>query len=105
MNITKSFFISLVKFFTPVCFGVYLIHDNMALAYFFFDGKFEFIAQFDPISLFISVIVLGIGIFVVCALIDWIRELLFRKLKVKERFGKFEENVYLKFDNYLNSNS
>ena len=105
MNITKSFIISLVKFFTPVCFGVYLIHDNMALAYFFFDGKFEFIAQFDPISLFISVIVLGIGIFVVCALIDWIRELLFRKLKVKERFGKFEENVYLKFDNYLNSNS
>ena len=105
MNITKSFIISLVKFFTPVCFGVYLIHNNMALAYFFFDGKFEFIAQFDPISLFISVIVLGIGIFVVCALIDWIRELLFRKLKVKERFGKFEENVYLKFDNYLNSNS
>ena len=105
MNITKSFIISLVKFFTPVCFGVYLIHDNMALAYFFFDGKFEFIAQFDPISLFISVIVLGIGIFVVCALIDWIRELLFRKLKVKERFGKFEGNVYLKFDNYLNSNS
>ncbi len=45
------------------------------------------------------------GTMVVCALIDWIRELLFRKLKVKERFGKFEENVYLKFDNYLNSNS
>jgi hypothetical protein len=37
---------------------VQLIHDNMALAYFFFDGKFEFIAQFDPISLFISVMFL-----------------------------------------------
>ena len=105
MNITKSGIISIIKFFTPVCFGVYLIHNNMSLAYFFFDGKFEFIAQMDPISLFISVILIGAGIFVVCGLVDWIRELLFRKLKVKDRFAKFEENVYLKFDNYLNSDS
>ena len=105
MNITKSTVISVIEFFTPVCFGVYLIHNNMSLAHFFFDKKFEFIAHMDPISLFISVILIGAGIFVVCGLVDWIRELLFRKLKVKKRFAQFEENVYLKFDKYLNSNS
>lgn len=105
MNITKSSIISIIKFFTPVVFGVYLIHDNMALAYYFLDGKFAFLAQMDPISLIISVILIGAGLFVLCSLVDWIRELIFRKLKVKDRFAKFEENIYLKFENYLNSNS
>ena len=40
-------------------------------------------------------------IYIVCSLIDWIRELLFRKLKVKSRLANLEENIYLKFDNYL----
>ena len=49
----------------------------------------------------IGVILIGVAIFVVCALIDWIRELLFRKLKVKSRLANLEKNIYLKFDNYL----
>ena len=100
MNITKPFSVSVIKFFAPVCFGVYLIHDNMSFAYYFLDGKFTFLAQMNPILMVISVILFGLGIFVVCALIDWIRELLFRKLKVKSRFANFEENIYSKFDNY-----
>ena len=48
----------------------------------------------------IGVILIGVAIFVVCA-IDWIRELLFRKLKVKSRLANLEKNIYLKFDNYL----
>ena len=100
LNITKSSVISIIKFFTPVCFGVYLIHNNMSLAHFYFDGKFAFLAQMNPILMIISVILIGVAIFVVCA-IDWIRELLFRKLKVKSRLANLEKNIYLKFDNYL----
>ena len=102
MEITRSFSISIIKFFAPVCFGVYLIHDNMSIDHFFLGGKFTFLAQMDPISLVIGAILIGLGIFVACSLIDWIRELIFRKLKVKSRFAKLEENIYLKFDSYLN---
>lgn len=105
VNITKSSAISLIKFFTPVCFGVYLIHDNMSFAHFFLDKKFAFLAQMDPISMVIGVILIGLGIFISCSLVDWIRELLFRKLKVKSRLANLEENIYSKFNNYLNSNS
>ncbi|WP_407420811.1 acyltransferase [Methanobrevibacter sp.] len=105
INITKSSVISVIKFFTPVCFGVYLIHNNMSLAHFYFDGRFEFLASMDPISLVIGVILIGLGIFVACSLVDWVRELLFRALKVKSRLAKFEKNVYSKFNNYLNLNS
>lgn len=101
-KITRSFSISIIKFFAPVCFGVYLIHDNMSIDHFFLGGKFTFLAQMDPISLVIGAILIGLGIFVACSLIDWIRELIFRKLKVKSRFAKLEENIYLKFDSYLN---
>ena len=105
VNITKPFAISFIKFFAPVCFGVYLIHDNMSFSYFYFDGKFGFLSQLDPVSMIIGVILIGLAIFVVFSLVDWVRELLFRKLKVKSRLANFEENLYLKFNNYLNSNS
>ena len=91
----------MIKFFAPVCFGVYLIHDNMLVDRYFLAKKFEFLANMDPISMIIGIILIGAGIFVACSLIDWIRELLFRKLKVKSRLANLEKNIYLKFDNYL----
>ena len=100
IKITKSFSISMIKFFAPVCFGVYLMHDNMLVDRYFLAKKFEFLANMDPISMIIGIILVGVGIFVACSLIDWIRELLFRKLKVKSRLANLEENIYLKFDNY-----
>ena len=104
MNITKSFAIFIINFFTPVCFGVYLIHSNSALAPLFFEGKFTFLAQLNPNFMIIGIIIMGLGIFISCALIDWIRELIFRKLKIKSRFAKFEEKIYLKFDTYFKNN-
>lgn len=100
IKITKSFSISMIKFFAPVCFGVYLIHDNMIVDKYVLAKKFAFLANMDPISMIIGIILVGVGIFVACSLIDWIRELLFRKLKVKSRLANLEENIYLKFDNY-----
>ena len=101
IKITKSFSISVIKFFAPVCFGVYLIHDNMIVDKYVLAKKFAFLANMDPISMIIGIILVGVGIFVACSLIDWIRELLFRKLKVKSRLANLEENIYLKFDNYF----
>lgn len=101
IKITKSFSISMIKFFAPVCFGVYLIHDNMIVDKYVLAKKFAFLANMDPISMIIGIILVGVGIFVSCSLIDWIRELLFRKLKVKSRLANLEKNIYLKFDNYL----
>ena len=101
IKITKSFSISMIKFFAPVCFGVYLIHDNMIVDKYVLAKKFAFLANMDPISMIIGIILVGVGIFVACSLIDWIRELLFRKLKVKSRLANLEENIYLKFDNYF----
>ena len=100
IKITKSFSISMIKFFAPVCFGVYLIHDNMIVDKYVLAKKFAFLANMDPISMIIGIILVGVGIFVACSLIYWIRELLFRKLKVKSRLANLEENIYLKFDNY-----
>ena len=77
----------------------------MSFSHFYFDGKFGFLSQLDPVSMIIGVILIGLAIFVVFSLVDWVRELLFRKLKVKSRLANFEENLYLKFNNYLNSNS
>jgi TM2 domain-containing membrane protein YozV len=73
----------------------------MSVDHYFLSGKFAFLANMDLVLMVIGIILCGVGIFVACSLIDWIRELLFRKLKVKSRLAGLEEKIYLKFDNYL----
>ncbi|SEA62612.1 Surface polysaccharide O-acyltransferase, integral membrane enzyme [Oribacterium sp. KHPX15] len=92
IRITQKSVISIIRFFSPVCFGVYLIHDNMTVSYYLLVNKFGFLAQQNPAMMTVGVIVIGFTIFIVCSLIDWIRELIFRRLKIKERFCRLERN-------------
>ncbi len=70
-------------FFTAYA-GMFLLSPfvNLGLKHFSYllGGRFAFLAEQNPLVMVGGVILAGIGIFVVCALIDWIRELLFRKL-------------------------
>ncbi|WP_408072492.1 acyltransferase [Butyrivibrio sp. JL13D10] len=91
VKVTNPAVMAVISFFSPVCFGVYLIHDNMALSYYFISGKFAFLAQKNPVIMCIGIVASGLGIFVICSLVDWIRELLFRKLKVEEKLAGLEQ--------------
>ena len=77
----------------PVCFGVYLIHDNMTVSYYLLGDRFAFLAEQNPLIMVGGVILAGVGIFVVCSLIDWVRELLFRKLRIKDRLCRIEQKL------------
>ena len=88
INISIPTLKSIISFFTPVCFGVYLIHDHMTFSYYFIRDKFVFLLNTNAALTIIGSILCGIAIFIVCSLIDWMRELLFRKLKIEERFKK-----------------
>ena len=88
-NIAKR----IVSFFTPATFGVYLIHDFPLVRQYFILHKFEFLLNYNPIIMMLAVIAAALGIFIVCALIDKLRILLFKLLKIKAGMEALERRV------------
>ncbi|MBE6782107.1 MAG: acyltransferase [Ruminococcaceae bacterium] len=74
----------------PLTFGVYLIHDNPNIRKHLIQGVFERVAAYNPLITIAIVLSTVICIFVICVLIDFLRDRLFKLLKVKERLLKLE---------------
>lgn len=73
----------LIAFFAPVSFGVYLIHvHSLIFSYVVKDFAVSF-ASFNPILMVLAVIGSAVAIYIVCSLIDYIRLLLFKLLRIK----------------------
>lgn len=85
--------IKIISLLSPLAFSVYLIHTHPCI----FDNilKDAFIWVADISLFFMIPVVLGIStaIFILCCLIDTIRELLFRIVKLKERLAQLEIKI------------
>ena len=84
---------SLIAFFSPLTFGVYLIHEHECVRQSFIMDKFVNYASFNPIFMALAVLGTALGIYVVCSLIDYLRLLLFKALKVKPTLEKLENKL------------
>lgn len=87
-NITKS----VLKFFTPTVFSVYLIHDNRFVRDILIRYRFEFINDFNEVSIIFIVLFIALLIFIACSLIDHLRIFVFRVLRIEsfiEKIGSF----------------
>ncbi len=78
-----------IKVFSPIAFGVYIIHEDLFIKSFFIMDKFRFVAELDV--WYIPLVIFGISIliFIICGIIDWIRIYIFKLLKIR----KFAEKV------------
>ena len=79
-----------VKKLSPLAFSVYLIHCH-PLVWEIFDQKFAVFASLPAVILILAVLVTAVIIYLCCSLIDYLRELLFRTLKINYRIKNFEE--------------
>ncbi|MBQ6570249.1 MAG: acyltransferase [Clostridia bacterium] len=87
------FWTGFAKFFAPVSFGVYLIHENPAVKGAFIENRFTGYLKFNPVVMAALVIATAIVIWFVCSLIDRVRFELFRLLKVGRLCSKAEEKT------------
>ena len=85
MKITNKYIIKIIKFITPLVFSATLIHSI------FFSLKFKTIVSlFDSLRelnikfIFFKIYILSIIIFIFCLLIDYIRSILFKIMKIRE---------------------
>lgn len=84
-----GFLAKLIGFFAPLSFGVYLIHTHSV---FFSEmrNRFTFLAKLPGPLPVLGAIGVSILIFLVCALVDWVRLQVFRLLRVKPLLLKLE---------------
>ena len=84
---------NLIAFFAPISFGVYVIHENDLIRNNLISQRFSSFASFNPILMVLAVLGTALGIYVVCSLIDYLRLLLFKALKVKPTLEKLENKL------------
>ena len=88
-------------------FGVYLIHDNDLIRHEFISAKFTFLQTYNPFVAILTIIGISIAIYVICTVIEYLRQLLFKLLRIPKFTAwcqKKIENVYHKIGSKKESN-
>lgn len=82
----------LIAWFSPLAFGVYLIHLHQLLYQeLFLTGHFKGFADLPAPLMVLAVLGSAVVIFVACALIDKLRLIVFEKLRLRQRVQKLED--------------
>lgn len=80
----------IVKIASPAAFSVYLIHVHQLIWIHGITDRFARFAKLSAPLLALAVIGTALGIYTVCSLIDIIRELIFKALKLKQLVSKID---------------
>ncbi len=73
-----------ITLISSLSFSVYLIHTHPLVFEHVLKGKFAFLASTNPIIMTAIVFIGVIGIFVICAVIDYLRLCLFKALRIRQ---------------------
>ena len=82
-----------ISFITPSVFSVYLIHDNPFIRELFIANKFTFINAYNPIIASGIILSAALSVFFMCLLIDEIRVVLFKFLRVSQITTALEKKI------------
>lgn len=80
---------ALIGLVAPLTFGIYLIHTH-PIVFGWLIGRFRFLARGSSAVLVAGTLGIALGIFLFCAVIDWLRLQLFRLLRIKPALQKLE---------------
>ena len=74
-----------IGFLAPVSFGVYLIHDHPLVRQFLVSKKLAGLVHLHPLYFIFSVLAIVLSVYLLCSLIDYVRLLIFKGLRIKPR--------------------
>lgn len=83
-----------IMFLSPISFGVYLIHTQPLIFDTLFAGMFSSFADLNAVVLVLVVFIIGVIIYLLCSLVDYLRVELFNLFKIKERLFLIEEKYF-----------
>lgn len=83
----------LIAVVSPLTFGVYLIHDSLFIRSRFIKGALSGVSGSSMAVMGAKVFCFAGGIFVLCLFTDWLRSVLFDKLRVKKCLSALEQKL------------
>ena len=84
----------IISFFGPLTFGVYLSHFHPHMAKIYYPLSFKKYPKSLPLNSLIYLIVLkGAAIFFICCAIDYVRYLIFKRVRIKETCFLIEKMI------------
>ena len=102
-------FSCIISFFATSAFSVYLIHDNTLVREYLISKIHSFIGDFSFVLLTLSIMGCVVAIFLTCILMDKIRMLIFKLIKIDKLSERIEKLIrkllniaYIRFENRLN---
>lgn len=87
----------IANFIAPLTFGIYIIHVNAFIWQYILLSRFSFVANYSIAKMILSIILIILGIFVICTIIEYLRTLLFKLLRI----NKFAEIIDNKVTNLV----
>ena len=85
-----------IALFAPAAFGVYIIHVHPLIWEHLMKNRFTFLADLNPFLLAGSVLLIAFGIYLVGSLIDLLRHLIFKLLRIRKGCLALEERLFNK---------
>ena len=100
ISIESNFVKGVVKSVAPLCFGVYLIHDNPNMRVYIWDSL-KNMTDFQMALPIISLLY-ALGVFATCLVIDFVRSLLFKLINQRKWYlvflSKMDKKVFVYYD-------
>ena len=93
----SPFWERMIKFFSPMAFGVYLIHNHPLIFSYLLKDRFTDYVAFPWILEILAVLGTAVIINLICYAIDFIRLKLFKWLHIRHTFDLFEGRMKEKF--------
>ena len=89
----KALPIKIISIISPLTFSVYLIHDNTLIREHFIKDKFIWITNYSAPVQVVLILSVAVAIYIICIAIDYVRELLFKGLRVKNLVTRAENLI------------
>ena len=85
LKITNKYIIKLISFFSPLTFGIYLLHNHYLVRHhIIMNNYFSWILKYKSFKLIIMEIYCSGLVFIICSILDYIRSLLFKLFKIRQ---------------------
>lgn len=92
----SPFWKKIIRFFSPMAFGVYLIHNHPLISSYFMKARFIEYASFPWIIEILAVFGTAACINIICYAIDFIRLELFKRLHIRQKIDLLEKGIKMR---------
>ena len=104
INIKNKKLIKIISFFSPLTFGIYLIHNHTFVRKYMIKKYFLWILEYKSLNTVIIELICSLNVFIFCGFIDYIRLLIFKLLNIQKLFILLENKITIITDKICSFN-